>query len=86
MVYTAPFLRHAVGSWLNGTVGMAGLGLGRLPNLIGSGLGLPLFRQPATTTAKGPVGDQFPGHSGGNCQRRVTPAVWSLELIQVTTG
>jgi len=50
MVYAALFYAMLSGSWLNGAIAMAGFGLGTLPMLIGSGLGLPLLHQRASTT------------------------------------
>jgi len=50
MVYAALFYAMFSGSWLGGTVVMAGFGLGTLPVMIGTGLGLPLLRHRATST------------------------------------
>jgi sulfite exporter TauE/SafE len=49
MVYAALFYAMFTGSWLGGTVVMSGFGLGTLPVMIGTGLGLPLLRRRATS-------------------------------------
>jgi sulfite exporter TauE/SafE len=49
MVYAALFYAMLSGSWLGGTVVMFGFGLGTLPALAASGLGLPLLRRRATS-------------------------------------
>lgn len=49
MVYAALFYAMLSGSWLGGAVVMSGFGLGTLPVLIASGLGLPLLRRRATS-------------------------------------
>lgn len=48
MVYAALFYAMLSGSWLGGALAMSGFGLGTLPVLVGTGLGLPLLRQRAT--------------------------------------
>jgi len=50
MVYAALFYAMFSGSWLGGTVVMAGFGLGTLPVMVATGLGLPLLRRRATST------------------------------------
>jgi uncharacterized protein len=49
MVYAALFYAMFSGSWLGGTIVMSGFGLGTLPVMIGTGLGLPLLRRRATS-------------------------------------
>jgi uncharacterized protein len=49
MVYAALFYAMLSGSGLGGAVVMAGFGLGTLPVLIATGLGLPLLRHRATS-------------------------------------
>lgn len=49
MVYAALFYAMLSGSWLGGAVVMSGFGLGTLPVLIASGLGLPLLHRRATS-------------------------------------
>lgn len=51
MVYAALFYAMFSGSWLGGTVVMSGFGLGTLPVMIATGLGLPLLRRRATSTS-----------------------------------
>ncbi|PSO18103.1 sulfite exporter TauE/SafE family protein [Bradyrhizobium sp. MOS003] len=48
MVYAALFYAMLTGSSLGGALAMSGFGLGTLPVLLGSGLGLPLLRRRAT--------------------------------------
>jgi uncharacterized protein len=49
MVYAALFYAMLSGAWLGGAVVMSGFGLGTLPMLIATGLGLPLLRRRATS-------------------------------------
>jgi sulfite exporter TauE/SafE len=57
MVYAALFYAMFSGSWLGGALVMAGFGLGTLPVLIGTGLGLPaLRRQVASVWLRNTVG------------------------------
>jgi sulfite exporter TauE/SafE len=49
MVYAALFYAMFSGSWLGGAIVMAGFGLGTLPVMVGTGLGLPLLRRRATS-------------------------------------
>lgn len=49
MVYATLFYAMLSGSWANGAVVMAGFGLGTLPMLVASGLGLPLLRRRAVS-------------------------------------
>ena len=49
MVYAALFYAMFSGSWLGGTVVMAGFGLGTLPVMVATGLGLPLLRRRAAS-------------------------------------
>lgn len=49
MVYATLFCAMLSGSWINGAVVMVGFGLGTLPMLVASGLGLPLLRRRAVS-------------------------------------
>lgn len=49
MVYAALFYAMLSGSWLNGAIVMLGFGLGTLPPMIGTGLGLPWLRARTTS-------------------------------------